>query len=85
MNISYPERWPLNTHTLTHILSQCKSATARRRVIQREIALIRAGRQWGFISKKQSLRYLDRLTWAFNDRRQTWNRPAFGPHFPEEN
>ena len=77
-----PSRKPLNTHTLSHILRQCKSSTARRRVIQREIALIRAGREWGLISRMESLTYLDRIVWAFDDKRQYWNRPAFGLHFP---
>ena len=65
-----PSRKPLNTHTLSHILRQCKSSTARRAVIQREIALIRAGRVWGLISRMESLTYLDRIVWAF------------GLHFP---
>ena len=77
-----PSRKPLNTHTLSHILRQCKSATSRRRVIQREIAIIRAGREWGLISRMESLTYLDRIVWAFDDKRQDWNRPAFGLHFP---
>ena len=83
MTTPFPIRAPLNTHTLTHILSQCKSSTARRRVIQREIDLIRAGREWGLISRMESLGHLDRLTWAIDDKRQTWNRPAFGLHFPQ--
>jgi len=77
-----PSRKPLNTHTLSHILRQCKSSTARRAVIQREIELIRAGREWGLISRIESLTYLDRIVWAFDDKRQDWNRPAFGLHFP---
>ena len=77
-----PLRKPLNTHTLSHILRQCKSSAARRAVIQREIALIRAGRVWGLISRMESLTYLDRIVWAFDDKRQNWNRPAFGLHFP---
>ena len=76
-----PSRKPLNTHTLSHIL-QCKSSTARRAVIQREIELIRAGREWGLISRIESLTYLDRIVWAFDDKRQDCNRPAFGLHFP---
>ena len=71
-----PTRLPLNTPTLTHILGQCKSATSRRRVIRREIELIRAGREWGTLTKMQALTHMDRLTWAFKDQRQTWNRPA---------
>ena len=77
-----PSRKPLNTHTLSHILRQCKSSAARRAVIQREIELIRAGREWGLISRIESLTYLDRIVWAFDDKRQDWNRPAFGLHFP---
>ncbi len=79
---TFPTRAPLNTHTLSHILRQCKSSTARRRVIQREIDLIRAGREWGLISRMESLTFLDRLVWAIDDKRQNWNRPAFGLHFP---
>ena len=79
----FPTRMPLNTPTLTHILAQRKSAGARRRVIRREIDLIRAGREWGLISRMESLGHLDRLTWAIDDKRQTWNRPAFGLHFPQ--
>ena len=75
-----PTRLPLNTPTLTHILQQCKSATSRRRVIQREMALIRAGREWGIITKVQALTHLDRVAWAFTDQRQVWNRRAgFNP------
>lgn len=29
-----------------------------------------------------TLNHLDRLVWAFDDKRQSWNRPAFGLHFP---
>lgn len=79
---TFPDRAPLNTHTLSHILHQCKSSSARRRVIQREIALIRAGREWGLMTRMQALSHLDRLVWAIDDKRQTWNRPAFGLHFP---
>ena len=79
----FPTRMPLNTPTLTHILAQCKSSAARPRVIQREIALIRAGREWGLISQMESLGHLDRLVWAINDKRLGWNRPAFGLHFPQ--
>ena len=83
MTTPFPIRAPLNTHTLTHILSQCKPASARRRVIQREIDLIRAGREWGPLSRMESLGHLDRLVWAIDDNRQMWNRPAFGLHFPQ--
>lgn len=78
-----PSRLPLNVHTLTRILAQCKTSTARRRVIQREIAIIKAGREWGMLSRWQSLECLDRLNWALNDKRQSWNRPAFGARFPD--
>ncbi|MHB1641797.1 MAG: hypothetical protein ACYCS8_03935 [Acidithiobacillus sp.] len=71
-----PSRLPLNTPTLSHILRQCKSSAARRRVIQREIALIRAGREWGLISRMESLNHLDRLVRAFYDQRKIWSRPA---------
>lgn len=60
-----PGRAPLNEFTLMHILGQCKSSAARRRVIKREIALICNGHDWGIFNKAQAITYLDRLTWVF--------------------
>ena len=65
-----PERVPLNTPTISHILRQCGSSTARRRVIKREIDLAIAGFKWGTLTRKQTLAHLYRIEWAF----KAWNK-----------
>jgi len=52
-------RDPLNACTLRHILHQCKSAKAVRKVINREIGKVRNSYDWGFLSQAEAVSKLD--------------------------